>query len=376
VHNSKRRLFIGQKRAVGDWIDLQGDSFIANIIRLSSDIIPLIFSFYRLIMQSGIFTISLDFELLWGIFDKVGRKYKPEYFSNTRRLIPDMLKLFGNNEISVTWATVGMLFAENEEEWKFYSPEFLPSYRDKKLSAYEWAKVNGIRPEVHFAPELIWEIIATPFQELGSHTYAHYYTLMRGQSPEQFRQDLQATQKIARDKFGLPLKSLVFPRNHINELYLRICLEEGYDYVRGNPKNWFWQETQHESFEKKLFRSADCFFKIGKKSSFPISEIREFDHEPLILPASRILRPINPMNPPFNAVRLKRIFNEMEVAAKQNEVYHLWWHPHNFGNDPSQSMSELRLLIQHFLSLKEKFGMESLSMEGLGLKSRNGLVNM
>lgn len=325
-------------------------------------------------MQSGIFTISLDFELLWGIFDKVGTGYNPKYFSNTRYVIPEMLELFGRNEISVTWATVGMLFAENEAEWKSYSPEFLPSYRDKKLSAYEWAKANGIRQEVHFAPELIREILATPFQELGSHTYAHYYTLMRGQSPEQFRQDLQSTQKIAEDKFGVRLKSLVFPRNHINELYLGICLDEGYEYVRGNPKNWFWQETQHESFEKKVFRSADCFFQVGKKSSFSIDEIKEFENEPLILPASRILRPLNPNNQPFNKVRLFRIFKEMEVAAKKKEVYHLWWHPHNFGNDPIQSMKELRVLIQHFQQLKERFGMESLSMEGLGRKAKNRLI--
>lgn len=316
--------------------------------------------------MTGTFTISLDFELLWGIFDKVGTQYHPEYFANTRRVIPEMLDLFGKMGISVTWATVGMLFAENEEEWKHFSPEFPPSYRDKKLSAYEWAKANGLRPEVHFAPELIRQIVQTPQQELGSHSFAHYYTLMRGQSPEQFRQDLQATQRIAREKFGVSLKSLVFPRNHINELYLGLCLEEGYEYVRGNPKNWFWQETQHESFSKKLFRSADCFFQIGSKSSYPRREIVVLEGEPLILPASRILRPLSPSNPVFNSRRLNRILSEMDYAAKNGEVYHLWWHPHNFGNNPKQSMVELKKIILHFLRLHEQYGMESQSMAGLG----------
>ncbi|TDQ19558.1 polysaccharide deacetylase [Algoriphagus boseongensis] len=324
--------------------------------------------------MQGNLTISLDFELLWGIFDKVGTRYKPEYFSNTRKVIPEMLELFGKNEISVTWATVGMLFAENEEEWRLYAPEFLPSYRDKRLSAYEFAKIHGLRPEVHFAPELIREILSTPFQELGSHSYAHYYTLMRGQSPEQFRQDLQSTQKIAQEKFGRRLKSLVFPRNHINELYLGLCLEEGYEYVRGNPKNWFWQETQHESFSKKLFRSADCFFPISSKSSYAIQEIKEFEREPLIIPASRILRPLNPRNPLFNSIRFQRILNEMSYAAKNGEVYHLWWHPHNFGNDPESSMKELKALIQHFKKLQEKYGFESHSMQSLGEKAKASLA--
>ncbi|NVJ86823.1 MAG: polysaccharide deacetylase family protein [Algoriphagus sp.] len=314
----------------------------------------------------GIFTISLDFELLWGIFDKVGTNYKPEYFSNTRKVIPQMLDCFGKNEIGVTWATVGMLFAENEEEWKAYSPEFTPSYRDKKLSAYEWAKKNGIRPEVHFAPELIRQILDTPFQELGSHSFAHYYTLVRGQSPEQFRQDLKATQKIAQNKFGISLQSLVFPRNHINELYLPICLEEGYEFVRGNPKNWYWQETQHESFGKKFFRSADCFFPVGDKTSYRLDELSHFKQEPLIIPASRILRPMNIRNGLFNEIRLQRILNEMESAAKAGEVYHLWWHPHNFGNDPEASIKELDRVLEKYRELHEKFGLESKSMKMLG----------
>lgn len=316
-------------------------------------------------MNSGILTISLDFELLWGIFDKVGTKYNPRYFFNTRNIIPDMLEVFSKNGIQATWATVGMLFAENEEEWQAYSPIHKPSYRQAKLSAYEFAKKEGLRPEVHFAPELIQQILQTPGQELGSHTFAHYYTLMRGQSPEQFRQDLQATQKISQEKFGIRLKSLVFPRNHINELYLPICLEEGYTQVRSNPKNWYWQETQHEDMSKKWFRSADCFFPVGKKTSFPIEELETLPAEPLLIPASRILRPISKSNQLFNSVRLARIKEEMTHAARSKEIYHLWWHPHNFGTDPIKAMWELDEIIMHFHELKSKYGMKSLNMEAL-----------
>jgi peptidoglycan/xylan/chitin deacetylase (PgdA/CDA1 family) len=316
--------------------------------------------------MSGTLTISLDFELLWGIFDKVGTNYKPDYFSNTRKVIPQMLELFAKHEIHVTWATVGMLFADNEEEWKQYSPSFLPSYREKKYSAYHWAKVHGIRPEVHFAPELIREIIMTPYQELGSHSYAHYYTLMRGQSPEQFREDLRASQRISEEKFGVRLKSLVFPRNHINELYLGICKEEGFEFVRGNPKNWFWQETQHEDQSKKWFRSADCFFPLGKRTSYPFKEINWVSEEPIILPASRILRPHSNGNSLFNSVRLSRILSEMDQAARLGETYHLWWHPHNFGNNPEACMIELKKILAHFSRLKSQYGMESLNMENLG----------
>ncbi|SFB59954.1 polysaccharide deacetylase family protein [Algoriphagus aquimarinus] len=321
-------------------------------------------------MSPGSFTISLDFELLWGIFDKIGTGYKPSYFLNTRQIVPIMLEKFAAANIQATWATVGMLFAENEEEWRAYSPEFLPSYRDRKYSAYEWVKKNGIRPEVHFAPELIQQVIDTPGQELGSHTYAHYYTLMRGQSPEQFREDLKATQRISQDKFGVSLESLVFPRNHINELYLSVCLEEGYKYVRGNPRNWFWQETQHENLSKKIFRSADCFFQVGAKTSYLLAEVQEFAGEPLIIPASRILRPQQQHNMLMNKSRMARIKGEMEYAAKHGEVYHLWWHPHNFGASPESSLAELDELITHFTRLHDEYGMVSMNMRSLGEQVR------
>ena len=304
----------------------------------------------------------------------MGTSYKASYFLNTRQIVPIMLEKFAAANIQATWATVGMLFAENEEEWRAYSPKFLPSYRNRNYSAYEWVKSHGIRPEVHFAPDLIRQIIETPGQELGSHTYAHYYTLMRGQSPEQFREDLKSTQRISKYKFGISLESLVFPRNHINELYLEICLEEGYSYVRGNPQNWFWQETQHENLSKKIFRSADCFFQVGTKTSYSLEDVKQFEREPVIIPASRILRPQQQYNLVMNRSRMHRIKGEMERAAKDKEVYHLWWHPHNFGADPESSLAELDELITHYNKLHSEYGMESMNMRNVGQQVMEKIV--
>lgn len=318
-------------------------------------------------MTPPIFNISLDFELLWGIFDKVGNSIDKKYFLKTREVIPQLLELFAQNEIQVTWATVGMLFAENEEEWHHYSPLYKPSYRDKNYSAYEWKKKHGLDKQLHFAPDLVQRILDTPGQEIGSHTYAHFYTLMRGQSPDQFRMDLKAAQKIAGEKFSIQLKSLVFPRNHLNHQYLSICNEEGFDQVRGNPKNWFWQETQHGSLLKRLIRTADCFVSMGSHTSYSWEEVEKHGKsEPWLMPASRLLRPYYGSNTPVNALRLNRIFQEMSYAAKYGEIYHLWWHPHNFGHHPEASLRELLRIIQHYHNLKNRFGMLSLSMKELG----------
>ena len=59
----------------------------------------------------------------------------------------------------------------------------------------------------------------------------------------------------------------------------------------------------------------------------------------------------------------KRILNEMTMAAKNNAYYHLWWHPENFGTHPNECMHELQQIANHFHQLKNKYGMESLTME-------------
>ncbi|AFL85684.1 Polysaccharide deacetylase [Belliella baltica DSM 15883] len=317
-------------------------------------------------LDTGAWIISLDFELLWGIFDKPDNKVNTPYFSNTRELVPRMLDSFARHYIEATWATVGMLFAENKEEWESFLPKIKPSYRNKEYSAYEWVKKHGLQNEYHFAPDLIKKIIDTPGQELGSHSFAHYYTLMRGQTPSQFRNDLQAAQRIAKHKFQINLSSLVFPRNHINLQYLKICKEEGFSQVRSNPKDWFWQETQHERVIKRIYRTADCFVSLGGCSSFGEDEIyQETENYPLEIPASRLLRPYYQKSNLINKWRLQRVMNEMTSAAKQKKIYHLWWHPHNFANNPKASLNELEILINHYKNLKETYGMKSFSMQSL-----------
>ena len=52
--------------------------------------------------NNGALVISLDFELLWGVFDKVDWREKKEYFQNTRKLIPQILDLFEQYDIHCT----------------------------------------------------------------------------------------------------------------------------------------------------------------------------------------------------------------------------------------------------------------------------------
>jgi peptidoglycan/xylan/chitin deacetylase (PgdA/CDA1 family) len=318
--------------------------------------------------MNGIFTISLDFELHWGGFEKWPVEKYNTYFSNTRNIIPQMLSRFAENEIHVTWATVGMLFNASKKDLYQNNPVHLPTYDREDLSAYHYINHHGIGEDeqsdpYHYAPSLVRQIIDTPYQELGTHTYAHYYCNEKGQTLEQFRSDMRAAQAVAQ-KFGKKLQSLVFPRNQFNEQYLRICFEEGITSVRSNPLDWFWhiESTQQESVWKRLNRGLDAYLPIGKKNTFSIESLVRNEGLPICIPASRLLRPYNPKEFFLNDLKIQRIKSEMTRAARHGEVYHLWWHPHNFGNFPAESIIALQQILDHYRRCQEQFGMQSLTM--------------
>ena len=318
--------------------------------------------------MTAIFAISLDFELHWGGFEKWPLENYKSYFLNTRKLIPHLLNSYKEYGVHTTWATVGMLFHESKDSLLFRSPSLTPTYQVPELSAYHFIEQIGIGnteadDHYHFAASLVQQIVDTPKQELASHTFAHYYCNERGQTVDQFRADLQAAQQSAK-LFNRELKSLVFPRNQFNEEYLKACYDAGFIAVRDNPRDWLWniQSTQGESMWKRLNRGVDAYVPLGGKNTYTIESLQFRPGLPVCIPASRLLRPYRPKELFLNRMKIARIKNEMERAAQNGEVYHLWWHPHNFGHYPKESMDGLKEILDHFAMCREKYGMVSLSM--------------
>lgn len=314
--------------------------------------------------MSGIFTISLDFKLHWGVFDKRDRSARMNCYENTRELIPQLLQAFEKNKVHVTWATVGSLFATDKNEWKKLSPAIKPTYTNKKVSAYEYVEQEMIEQHetAFFAADLVKEILNYEGQELATHTFSHYYCCEEGQEVQQFDADLKAV-KAAAKKLNVEITSLVFPRNQFNEAYLEVCWKNGIKVVRSNPDVWYWTgiADSDTSIVRKLFRTGDTFVPLGKRT-YPISDIKKNENSPLMLPASRLLRSYTPTYKVGNTLRLKRILSEMNYAALHNECYHLWWHPENFGDHPSENMHDLQIILDHYQQLASKYKMQSWNM--------------
>lgn len=312
--------------------------------------------------ENGYLVISLDFELLWGVFDVVDYRKKKEYFRNTREVLPAILTKFEQHKIHATWAVVGMLFNKDWKEWKKNRPKVVPHYSNSSLSAYDFGDsiANEETEGLVFAPELIQQINDTEGQEIGTHTYSHYYCLEQGQTIEQFSADLQKAIEVAR-KMDIELKSLVFPRNQLQEEYLKVCAELGIENVRSNPSSWYWKDTLSEAFTTKLARSGDAYLPLGSKT-YSLGDLQIVEGLPLEQKASRFFRPVEGHSF-LRKMKLSRIKREMTRAAKRKEIYHLWWHPHNFGEQPEESIKDLLILLYHFEECREKYGFQSLNMQ-------------
>lgn len=315
--------------------------------------------------------ISLDFELHWGRFDKYSLESNNYYYQNTREVVPRILELFEQYQIKATWATVGMLMCENREEWENYKPMALPTFQNPQFSAYNWLESQKNPKGLGlFAPELVKKILKTPDQELGSHSFAHYYSLEKGQSLEQWKADLQASKRIAAEKFGVELNSLVFPRNQYSESTLNAAKDTGFTIFRTNPSDWFWKEVENENLIKKVFRTGDTLIPLGGRTSYSSPAVFEGS---INIPASRILRPFR-KGSIFNEIRISRIKKELEVAIEHGEIYHLWWHPHNFGDFPKENLKILEELLR-WVKFKIDLGyLSSESMVSLKRKIATGAL--
>lgn len=315
-------------------------------------------------MRKGKFIISLDFELHWGASEKWSLNSKKEYFDTTRKSIPIVLELFKKYEIHATWATVGFLFAKDKEQLLKYCPVELPTYKNQKLSSYNILKnevlgFSEFDDPYHYAPSLIDLIVKTPFQELASHTFSHYYCNEKGQNENQFVSDLKAAQLISQENFNIKLKSLVLPRNQFNSKYIELAKEQGIKVIRSNPNVWFWNR---QLFFNPLARAIDTIYPISSDLFYSLPLNKHVTNQLLLLPSSRFFRPFTTSELLIQGMKIRRIKNEMTKAAKEHKIYHLWWHPHNFGNSLDKNIQQLESLLTHYLSLKEKFNFQSANM--------------
>ncbi|WP_245739755.1 polysaccharide deacetylase family protein [Thermoflavimicrobium dichotomicum] len=322
--------------------------------------------------DTGTLLITLDFELYWGVRDQLTKKAYAKNILGVQSVVPALLELFKQYKIHATWAIVGFLFFKNKQELIAELPEKFPGYTNQNLSPYPYIDtLDSIESEdpFHFAPSLIKRISTYPDQEIGTHTFSHYYCLEKGQTIDEFEEDLKKAITIAK-RFGWKPKSIVFPRNQVNPEYLPVLRKLGITSYRGNESSWLYKPTNQDDrrFLKRGLRLIDSYLNLSGHNTYAVHELNK--EVPLNLPSSRFLRPYAKRFRIFESMRLRRICSDLTYAAKKGEIYHLWWHPHNFGANLDENVSFLKKIFDHFLNLKMEYGMKSMNMGELSRKIR------
>lgn len=322
-------------------------------------------------MENGKLILSLDFELFWGVRDKLSLENYGEHIKGVHTALPQILNLFETHNVHATFATVGFLFCDSKEELQASFPVVKPAYSNLHLSPYESHMLmvgNDVSDDpYHFAGNLVQKICSTPGQEVGTHSFSHYYCLELGQTAEEFRYDLMAAKNIA-EKKGIALKSLVFPRNQFNEDYLRICTEAGIICFRGNEQSWLYKATDDkgETLLRRALRLLDAYVNISGHHCYTDAYMKK--STPVNIPASRFFRPYQPKLQFLENLKLRRIKSSMLYAAKNNLTYHLWWHPHNFGINLAENLALLEKVLDYYQQLNKAYGFRSYTMTELATR--------
>lgn len=313
----------------------------------------------------GALVISLDFELHWGVRDNatVDGPYRANLLG-ARTAVPRMLEVFAGFGIGVTWATVGFLFARSRQEWEEYLPAQRPQYDDPRLDPYrESPGEDEASDPFHYAPSLIDAIVETPRQELATHTFSHYYCQEAGQTIDTFREDLRSALRIAA-RYGRPLRSIVLPRNQYNPAYAGVLRECGITSFRGTERHWMYRSgavAEQRTPWRRGARILDNYIPLSGANTVSWHSIPQPDGVCNVA-SSRFLRPWPRTLAALEPLRLGRMTGAMEEAARQRTIFHLNWHPHNFGVNLEENLKVLRTLLEHFLRLRDRYGMRSLSM--------------
>jgi len=316
--------------------------------------------------RPGTLVVSIDFELEWGVRDTLPASgpYRAN-LEGVREVVPALLDLFSRFGIRATWAVVGMLMAHDRDELAAMRPSIRPRYEDSALDPYRWLDRQSREDDhLRFAPDLVAAIAETPGQEIGTHTFSHYYCLEPGQDRACFRADLEAAVAAAATR-GWRLRSLVFPRNQVNPAYLDVLPAVGLRAFRAAQGGWMYRPGPGFTHPlRRAGRLADAYLPCSRPVCSPWPD-PGMKTAPYAIPAHGFWRPISRRLEALEGLRVQRVLRAMRRAADTGGMFHLWWHPHNFGAAPGPNLAAICQVLHYYRLLHDSGQMVSRSMGDL-----------
>jgi hypothetical protein len=311
-------------------------------------------------LERGVFTISIDFELIWGTLDLFG----PERFRHACEIeravvIGRLLELFEEFEIPATWCVLGHLFLER------CSPENGSKHPELIRPTHSWHPGDWFQHDpggseetasIFFGRSLVEKIRACPvIQEIGCHSFSHAIFGDAGCSPETAESEIAACVRTA-GEMGIQMRSFAFPRNEVG--HLDVLGRYGLTCYRGPEPHWY-EQSSWPMMIKRMGRLWDVLTAAEPPVALP-----ELTESGLCnLPGSMIYFPMHGIRRYIPiSLRVRRAVKGLNAAWRQKRIFHLWFHPTNFADGLEAMFSGLRRILEHADSLRARGAISILPM--------------
>lgn len=313
--------------------------------------------------------ISMDLELFWGARIERSLESCRDELLSSRRAVPALLELFSDYGVRVTWPVVGFLFCRSRQQLLDALPTRLPAYRKARLSPYSHiARIGQSEADdlVHFAPDLIDDITEAPGQEIGCHTFSNFHCGAPGANETEFSADLRAAIDVARQR-NIMLRTLAVPHNRMDPELLSICRSLGISAYRGPAPSWPYISSSQQPEDpiagrvKKWARRLDAVVPVTGTRC--VADEVPADEVPVNVAATRRFWPFAGRRQSWRArMQRRRIYSELDAAARSGGVFHLWAKVRDFGRGLARLREELRLILERFEGWRRLGRMESVTM--------------
>jgi peptidoglycan/xylan/chitin deacetylase (PgdA/CDA1 family) len=300
-------------------------------------------------LDRGVFTLSLDFELVWGTLDLELEGFRDACERERSEVVDRLLALLAEFEIPATWCTLGHLFlGECSPHDGRKHPEIVPPTHEWVA---DWFANDPCGSEesdpIFYGKTLVDRVLACPVpQEVGCHSFSHPIFGDPGCSRETAASELAECVRLAAER-GIELRSFAFPRNRVG--HLDVLREHGITGYRGPDEAWF-EDPRVPGPLKRLGHIADVLLARRPPVVLPEETLPGLWNVPgsmIFFPSHGIRRHIPPSR------RVARAVKGLDAAASRRRIFHLWFHPTNLAFDTDAMFDGLRQIFQRASELRD-----------------------
>jgi peptidoglycan/xylan/chitin deacetylase (PgdA/CDA1 family) len=299
-------------------------------------------------LDRGVFTLSLDFELIWGTLDRGVETYREACEREHAYVVDRLLALLAEYEISATWCTLGHLFLEScAARDGVKHPEIVPP---RHAWVADWFAQDPCGSEqtdpIFYGKSLVDRVVACEVpQEVGCHSFSHPIFGDPGCSRETAETELAECVRLARER-GIEMQSFAFPRNRVG--HLDVLREHGFSVYRGPDPAWY-EDGRWPRPVKRLGHLLDVVAARRPPVVLPEEVLPGLWN----LPGSMIYFPMHGRRRHIPlSVRVARASKGLDAAARKRRVFHLWFHPTNLAFETDAMFDGLRRIFERASNLR------------------------